>query len=69
MIPKRHKPNKSQLIVDLSSPVLSSGIDKEMCSLSYTSVDAVAERILDLRKNALLAKLDIKQAYWMPVHP
>ena len=45
-------------------------IDKEMCSLSYTSVDAVVERILDLGKNALLAKLDIKQAYRMvPVHP
>ena len=41
-----------------------------MCSLSYTSVDAVVEKILDLGRNALLAKLDIKQAYRMiPVHP
>ena len=73
VIPKRHKPYKWRLIVDLSSPggaSVNDGIDKEMCSLSYTSVDAVVERILDLGKNALLAKLDIKQAYRMiPVHP
>ena len=38
--------------------------------LIYTSVDAVVERIPDLGKNALLAMLDIKQAYQMvPVHP
>ena len=73
VIPKRYKPNKWRLIVDLSSPGSASvndGIDKEMCSLSYTSVDAVVEKILDLGRNALLAKLDIKQAYRMiPVHP
>ena len=74
VIPKRHKPNKWRLIVDLSSPggaSVNDGIDKQICSLSYTSVDAVVERILDLGKNALLAKLDIKQAYGMmvPVHP
>ena len=72
VIPKRYKPNKRQLIVDLSSPgdaSVNNGIGK-MCSLSYTSVDVVVERIPDLGKNALLAKLDIKQAYQMvPVHP
>ena len=73
VIPKRHKLNKWWLIVDLSSPggaSVNDRIDKEMCSLSYTSVDTVVEKILDLGRNALLAKLDIKKAYWMiPVHP
>jgi len=73
VIPKKHKPNKWRLIVDLSSPngaSVNDGIDKEICSLSYTSVDAVVEKILELGRGALLAKLDIKQAYRMiPVHP
>ena len=73
VILKRHKPNQWRLIVDLSSPggaSVNDGIDKEMCSLSYTSVDAVVKKILDLGRNALLAKLDIKQAYRMiSVHP
>ena len=72
VIPKKHKPNKWRLIVDLSSPngaSVNDGINKEMCSLSYTSVDAVVEKILDLGKGTLLAKLDVKQAYRMiPVH-
>jgi len=73
VIPKKHKPNKWRLIVDLSSPngaSINDGIDKEICSLSYTSVDAVVEKILELGRGALLPKLDIKQAYRMiPVHP
>ena len=39
VIPKKHKPNKWRLIVDLSSPngaSVNDGIDKETCSLSYT---------------------------------
>ena len=40
-----------------------------MCSLSYTSVDAVVKRIFNVGKNALLAMLDIKEVYWIvPVH-
>ena len=70
---EKHKPNKWRLIVDLSSPngaSVNDGIDKETCSLSYTSVDAVVEKILELGRGSLLAKLDIKQAYRMiPVHP
>ena len=73
VIPKKHKPNKWRLIVDQSSPngaSVNDGINKEMCSLSYTSVDAVVEKILDLGKGTLLVKLDVKQAYRMiPVHP
>ena len=66
VIPKKHQPNKWRLIVDLSSPngaSVNDGIDKEIYSLSYTSVDAVVEKILELGRGALLAKLKWKFAF------
>ena len=73
IIPKKNKPGKWRLIVDLSSPPggsVNDGIDKELCSLSYTSVDIIGKKVLSLGKGSLLAKMDIKQAYRMiPVHP
>ena len=42
IIPKPHQPGKFRLIVDLSSPVggsVNDGIDKNLCSLQFTSVD------------------------------
>ena len=73
IIPKKNKPGKWRLIVDLSSPTdasVNDSIQKELCSLSYASVDAVAEKILALGKGALITKMDIKQAYRMvPVNP
>ena len=46
------------------------GIDKELSSVSYVSVDNVMARILKLGRGALLAKMDIKQAYRnVPVYP
>ena len=73
IIPKKNKPGKWRLIVDLSSPAgasVNDGIRMELCSLSYTSVDVVAEKVLGMGKGTLLAKMDIKQAYRMvPVHP
>ena len=46
------------------------GISKELCSLSYMSVDEVAARVVELGKGALLAKFDLKAAYRnVPVHP
>lgn len=42
VIPKSHQPNKWRLIVDLSHPTgrsVNSGISKELCSLSYITVD------------------------------
>ena len=72
IIPKKTKPGKWQLIVDLSSPdgaSVNDGIEKDLCSLSYITVDTAADRALALGRGALLAKLDIKQAYKMvPVH-
>ena len=73
IIPKKNKPNKWRLIVDLSAPAggsVNDGINKELCSMSYMSVDAIAEKVVAWGKSTLLAKMDIKQAYRMvPVHP
>ena len=73
VIPKKHKPGKWRLIIDLSAPEGSSvndGIAKELCSLAYTSVDEVVACILKQGKGSLLAKMDLKQAYRnVPVHP
>ena len=51
VIPKNHQPGKWRLIVDLSDPAGSSvndGIDRELCSLKYVSVDDAVRSILDL---------------------
>ena len=73
VIPKRAKPGKWRLIVDLSSPSNASvndGIDKDMCSVSYVTVDQVVDELLRLVPGALMGKVDIKQAYRIvPVHP
>ena len=72
VIPKKHKPGKWRLIADLSAPEghsVNDFICKELCSLSYISVDDVA-RAVHLGKGSLLAKADIEEAYRMiPVHP
>ena len=63
MIPKKSKPGSWRLITALSTPegsIMNDGIAKDMSSLTYTSVDLVASRIL---------QLGIKQAYRLvPVH-
>ena len=73
VIPKKAKPGKWRLILDLSSPPghsVNDGIDRELCSLSYTSVDEVADSTLQIGRGTLLAKVDIRQAYRnVPVHP
>ena len=73
VIPKGHTPGKWRLIVDLSSPTghsVNDGIDSDLCSLEYTSVDKAAELIKSLGQHCMLAKIDIKSAYRIiPVHP
>ena len=73
MIPKKNKPGKWRLIVDLSSPKgqsVNDGINSECCSLEYTTVDMLAELVLQVGQGALLVKADIKEAYRnIPVHP
>ena len=66
MIPKKNKPNKWRLILDLSSPEgqsINDGIDKDLASLTYISVDDVVTVIRKAGKGALLGKIDIQQAY------
>ena len=72
VIPKS-TPNKWRLILDLSSPEgasVNNGIEADLCSLSYVSVDDAAQVVAKLGEGALLAKIDIRSAYRMvPVHP
>ena len=66
VIPKKGKPNKWRLILDLSSPSegsVNDGIPKEWCSLQYVSVSVVAARIVGMGKGTLMGKMDIQQAY------
>ena len=73
VIPKKGKTGRWRLIVDLSSPTggsVNDGIRTELSSLSYTSVDEVMRRVLELGKGVQMAKADIRQAYRnIPVHP
>ena len=73
VIPKGHGTGKWRLITDLSHPSGSSvndGIDPNLCSLHYTSVEDVATVAAQLGRGALLAKIDIESAYRLiPVHP
>ena len=73
VIPKKNKPGKWRLILDLSAPEqhsVNDGISKDLCSLSYTSVDEVVASIITYGRGAMLAKMDIKQAYRnIPIHP
>ena len=73
VIPKKNKPGHWRLILDLSSPEgnsVNDGIAKELASLSYVSVDDMIAVIAKLGEGAILAKLDMKQAYrHVPVSP
>ena len=73
VIPKPHQPGKWRLIVDLSHPAgqsVNDGIQPELCSLAYASVDDAVALIVGLGKGTMLAKLDLESAYRIvPVHP
>ena len=46
------------------------GISSSLCSLSYASLDEAVGILRTLGKGALLAKIDLKEAYRIvPVHP
>ena len=72
-IPKKHKPGKWRLIVDLSSPAgasVNDGISVEWSSVAYVSIDHLSSLVLGAGTRALLVKADIKEAYRMlPIHP
>jgi len=61
------------LILDLSSPdgwSINDGIDAELCSMAYATVDSAVSHIVNQGKGTLLAKVDIEHAYRnIPVHP
>ena len=73
VIPKGHNTGKWRLITDLSYPhnfSVNDGIDPSLCSLTYTTVDDIAETAAHLGPGSLLAKVDIESAYRLiPVHP
>lgn len=73
LIPKKNRPNKWRLIVDLSAPMgasVNDGIDPSCSSLSYTTVDHLATIVANTGQGAYLVKADVKEAYRMvPVHP
>ncbi len=73
VIPKKSKPGKFRLILNLSAPEgasVNDGISKELATLSYVSLDQVADTAARLGRGSLLAKMDIKQAYrQVSVHP
>ena len=72
-IPKKHKPGKWRLIMDLSSPAGSSindGISSEWSSIPYVSIDFLLFLVLEAGKGPTLVKADIKEAYRvLPIHP
>ena len=72
VIPKRNS-SSWQLILDLSSPEgwsVNDGIDSDLCSLSYVSIEDAARAIVESGPGSKLAKIDIKNAYRIvPVHP
>ncbi len=73
VIPKKRKPGRWRLIVDLSTPdggSVNEGVCKEWSSLHYMSVDHVVEQVLKVGRGAELDKADVKKAYRnVPVHP
>ena len=72
LVPKPHS-DKWRMIVDLSAPVafsVNDGIDADLCSLRYASVDDAVELIQRLGRDTQLVKMDLKDAYRViPVHP
>ena len=65
-------PGRYRLIVDLSYPEgqsVNRRISEALGSLSYVSVEGAAQTVLHLGRGALLAKVDIRNAYRnIPVH-
>ena len=71
VIPKGHS-GRWRLITDLSHLAgcsVNDAIDPDLCSLTYTTVERVAQRAMHLGAGTLMAKVDIESAYRLvPVH-
>ena len=62
----RKRSNKIRVIHDLSYPAnssVNSYINKDLCSLQYSSVDDAVNHVLNNGPGALMCKLDIRDAY------
>ncbi len=62
IIPKKGKPGKWRLIVNLSAPEglsVNDGIDRKLSSVKYISVDDVVKRVLQVGPGAEIAKADV----------
>ncbi len=56
LVSKNHQPGRWRVVVDLSSPKGSSvndGIGREVCSVSYTSVDIACKRVVATGRGCL----------------
>ena len=69
---KNYQLDKWRLITDLSYPpgnTVNDGILSELCSLTYVTIDDAILNILESGRDTMLAKIDIKSAFWLlPVH-
>ena len=67
VIPKHNRPDKWRLIVDLSSPngeSVNDSLNRVQCSKKkYASIDDAVAILRNLGRGALMAKLDLKDAY------
>ena len=64
VIPKK-SPGEWRLIFDLSSPrgkSVNDGINLNLCSLSYLTIDRLVEQVVKAGRGALMAKFDLKSA-------
>ena len=73
VIPKKQRPGKCRLILDLSSPdghSVNDGIRKDPFTVQYLKVDYIIDGIMSLGRGTLLVKFDVESAYRIiPVHP
>ncbi len=73
LVPKGHQLGKWRLIVNLSFPrglSMKDGIEPEVCSLHYTSVDEACRRVVAKDRGTVIAKFDVEGAFrTVLVHP
>ena len=73
LIPKKGKPGRWRLIVHLFSPdggSINDGIDRNLASLKYPTVDHLAMLVWQVGRGAYLVKADVKEAFRnVPIHP
>ena len=73
LVPKGRNTGRWQMIVDLSyseARSVNDGIDPELCSLQYASIDEAIKFIVLLGHRTHLVKVDLKSVYRLvPVHP